>query len=95
MNNEISKTEPRLAWRYWSKAKPRFYVAQLPGRNGADWGYTDKIQGKQWGSETLDAAIPLSPYWQRRFRADCERVGATARFMPAPTTLLSPNLETV
>lgn len=88
MNNEISETEPRLAWRYWSKARPVFYVSQLPGREGADYGYTDRIQGTQRGSETLDAAIPLSPYWQKRFRADCARARTIARFS-------SPNLLTV
>lgn len=76
---EISKTENRIAWRFWSKARPCFYVSQLPTK-GSDWGYTDKRKGVQRGAEFLDAAIELSPYWQRRFAADCRKVGAVARF---------------
>jgi len=47
----------------------RFYVAQLPGDGGKDWGYT----------ENRDHALKLSPYWQRRFNADCRRIGQVAR----------------
>ena len=47
-----------------------FYVASKPGDDGKDWGYhTDPSK-----------AIPLSPYWQRRFAADCRRVNATPHF---------------
>ena len=42
-----------------------FYVSQLPGEGGVDWGY----------SENPSKAIPVSRYWQRRFKADCARVG--------------------
>ncbi len=78
--NEISKTEKRIAWRFWSKAKPIFYVAQIPS-GGSDWGYTDKIHGTSGRHlPTEDYAIALSPYWQRRFAADCRKVGAVARF---------------
>ena len=45
---------------------------QQAGDDGVDWGYhTDPKK-----------AIPLSTYWQRRFAADCRRVGVTARFTP-------------
>ena len=80
MKDEISETEPRLAWRYWSKAMPILYVAQLPGNNGADYGYTEKRKGTLSRGEMLDAAIPLSPYWQKRFKAHCSRMGVVARF---------------
>ena len=60
-----------IASRYWSKAVPLFYVANLKGRVG-DWGYTTDYK----------KAIVLSPYWQRRFTADCRAVGVTARFTP-------------
>jgi hypothetical protein len=46
------------------------YVEQLPGDGGKDWGYTEK-EAK---------AMELSKYWQRRFAADCRRVGTEARF---------------
>ena len=59
-----------IAHRPWSEKTPVFYVANLKGRVG-DWGYTtDAAQ-----------AIHLSPYWQRRFAADCRRVGVTATFI--------------
>ena len=54
----------KIAWRFWSKTAPVWYVDSLPGHGGADWGYTDKAV----------KALPLSPYWQRRFAADCRRV---------------------
>lgn len=82
-DREQSDTEPRIAWRYWSAAKPVFYVSQLPGQGGKDWGYTDKPQGV--GPDKLDRAIPLSPYWQKRFAADCRRAGVEARFMKPAT----------
>lgn len=78
-NHEQSAAEPRIAWRYWSKARPMFYVSQLP-TGGSDWGYTDKPEGA--GPDKLDKAIPLSPYWQKRFAADCRRAGTEARFVP-------------
>ena len=60
-----------IASRYWSKTFPLFYVANLKGRVG-DWGYTTNYK----------QAIVLSPYWQRRFAADCKAVGVTAQFTP-------------
>lgn len=60
----------KLAWRYWSKTVPRFYVAQVPGDDGVDWGYTTDQK----------KALPLTKGWQARFRADCRRVGVAARF---------------
>lgn len=53
------------------------YVAQLPGHGGVDWGYTPHIHGKRG----MDVPIPLSVYWQRRFRRDEERGGRVARFL--------------
>ncbi len=59
------------AYRIWNKATGSiYYVAQLKGKVG-DWGYTsDPSQ-----------AIRLTPYWQRRFAADCKYVGSEARFI--------------
>lgn len=48
----------------------RFYVAQLPGEGGADWGYTTDAR----------KAIALSRYWARRFASDCRRMGSRAIF---------------
>ena len=59
-----------VAWRQWD-ADTRYYVAQLPGEDGVDWGYTTKS----------DTAIILNEYWQKRFAADCRRVGSEARFI--------------
>ena len=72
---------PAIAWRErigplprGRKPDPASYVEAVPGEGGADWGYTG----------SASRAKPLSPYWQRRFRADMERVNARARFIPAP-----------
>jgi hypothetical protein len=62
--------ESAIAWRHWSERTPMLYVAALPGRGGVDWGYT--AEGFK--------ALPLSRYWQRRFAADCARVGSVAQF---------------
>lgn len=51
-----------------------FYVANLKRAVG-DWGYTTRA----------DQAIHLSPYWQRRFAADCSAVGDTATFIEVAT----------
>jgi hypothetical protein len=64
------------------------YVSQLPGEMGKDWGYTTKPEGvlrydaQIDAMRALDAAKPLSVYWQRRFRRDCERVGMTFHALP-------------
>jgi len=60
----------KVAWRLWTR-DVIFYIASLPGHDGADWGYTEKY----------DDAIPLNFYWQRRFEADCRRVGSIAHFV--------------
>jgi hypothetical protein len=59
-----------IAYRYWSKTIPCFYVSDLKDKFG-DWGYTTDIS----------KAIDLSPYWQRRFASDCRAVGVPARFI--------------
>ena len=59
------------AYRMWNKVTNSiYYVAQLKGKVG-DWGYTSDPS----------LAIQLSPYWQRRFAADCRHVGYEARFI--------------
>jgi hypothetical protein len=68
------------AWRFWSENKPVLYVSGLP-RNGSDWAYTDKPNGVICNGLICDKAIELSPYWQRKFAADCRRVGAEPRFV--------------
>jgi hypothetical protein len=42
-----------------------WYVAQLPGDGGVSWGWVT----------TLAKAVPVSPYWVRRFRSDMRHVG--------------------
>ena len=64
----------KIASRYWSPAVPVFYVSDLKGPIG-DWGYTTEYK----------KALPLSPWWQRRFGADCARIGVTPIFCdPVP-----------
>ena len=56
-------------WKTGPQYPKTFYVANLPGDGGKDWGYSEK----------REQAIPLSVYWRRRFEADmgrCNRVGA-------------------
>ena len=67
-----------IGYRQWSKHQT-YYVSALPKKKypNYDWGYTTRIGGK----DGMDKAIDLSPYWQRRFRKDCERVGSKAFFM--------------
>lgn len=59
-----------IAYRFWSKQIPCFYVESVKGPVG-DWGYTTDYR----------KAIDLSPYWQRRFAADCRYCGAQAQFL--------------
>lgn len=62
-----------------------WYVSQLPAkkgskralRDGVGWGYTSKIEG----NNGLDKAIPLTPYWARRFRCETRRAGHYAYFI--------------
>lgn len=49
------------------------WVESVPGDGGVDWGYTGNSA----------AAIPLSPYWQRRFAKAMRDVGDGAVFVPA------------
>lgn len=72
--NEKSK----LAVTHWDGKAP-WYVADLPGCDkdkrsqttpNADWGYT--TDPKQ--------ALPISPYWQRRFKADSARCNRCTHF---------------
>lgn len=74
---------PAYAGRLWN-VKPYlyFYVAQKKGDGGKDWGYTELTPGQP--PDVLDRPILLSPYWQRRFAADCRYVGATPNFYPGP-----------
>lgn len=65
----------KIAYRYWNQNYPIFYVANLKGEVGKDWGYSDKACD----------AVPLSPYWHKRFAADCKRVGVVANFVDIPT----------
>lgn len=60
------------AYTFWNKATGEMYwVAQVKGDGGKDWGYTSHSE----------LAIDLSPYWQRRFAADCRYCGREAQFI--------------
>ncbi len=71
--NPSSESESNaIAGRQWS-IKPYifYYVSELPGEGGVDWGYTTKSE----------QAIVLSPYWQRRFNHDMQAVNTSAKFI--------------
>ncbi len=50
-----------------------WYVSELPGQGGVDWGY----------NKDAKKAIGLSLYWQRRFNADMRCAGSQAHFLEA------------
>jgi hypothetical protein len=61
-----------IGYRIWNPlTKTVFYVAQVKGDGGADWGYTTEPA----------KACHLSPYWVRRFNADCRYCGTVAQFL--------------
>lgn len=61
-----------VAKRHWHR-DAWFYVSEIPGKGGKDWGYT----------AFADKAIPLSTQQARRFRAHCRHVGALVSIVPA------------
>ena len=70
----MSKLDYCLASRVWRQgvcAPITFWVQFRPGDEGKDWGYT----------ENPSAALPLSPYWCRRFASYCRHVNARAKFV--------------
>jgi len=80
MNPRTDKS--RIGVTQMAANQPPWYVADLPGcdkdkRNpttpNSDWGYVTKIE----------QALPLSPYWQRRFQADSRRCGRSVQFYAA------------
>lgn len=50
-----------------------WYVRELPGQGGKDWGWTNDNT----------KAMPISRYWQRRFVADMRYVNRPAYLRPA------------
>jgi hypothetical protein len=71
-NKHGYQVQVHIGIRAWKSVHhPTWYVADLPRHDGltpvsgskSDWGFTDK----------RERAIPLTPYWQRRWRAHCER----------------------
>jgi hypothetical protein len=60
------KTKYFICSRLWKPGRV-FYVREVLGEGGADWGYVDERR----------KARPISTYWARRFIADMQRVGAT------------------
>lgn len=57
--NAEPKVVPAIASRYCAHVDQTWYVRELPGQGGKDYGYVTDIS----------KAVPMSPYWQRRFRA--------------------------
>jgi hypothetical protein len=74
MNPKTEKS--KIALTIFETHLPPWYVSDLPGCDNSkrsastpnsDWGYTTKREN----------ALPLSPYWQRRFASDsrkCKRI---------------------
>ena len=60
-----------IAYRFWSKSCPVFYVESVKGKKG-DWGYTTDSS----------KALALTPEQQKRFNADCQSVGVIPVFIP-------------
>lgn len=61
-----------ILYRQWDTCHV-FYVTEVPGEGGKDWGY----------SQDSRKAIPVSRYWRRRFMADCASVGQTGNAFEA------------
>lgn len=59
-----------IAYRFWSKSCPVFYVQNIKGRKG-DWGYTTDAA----------KALPLTKAQQARFASDCKSAGVAAQFI--------------
>jgi len=57
-----------------------WYVSQLPGHEGVGWGHDPDVK----------KALPLSLYWQRRWKAECDYINRTARFLEVK---LEPSVE--
>lgn len=72
--NEESKTEERIAYRCDLGRGEAWYVSSLPTGGDPDYGYDDKVE----------KALPLTPYWQRRFRKEMERCNRTPHFLQVP-----------
>ena len=73
--NETKQAGNQEEWiggAYYNKSNPHLYwwVAQVPGEEGVDWGFTDKIE----------QARPLNKYYQRRWGKACRDYGVRAFF---------------
>lgn len=68
-----------IAWRNdYDKGGPAWYVSQLPARKGSK---RAKRDGVDWGYEKdRSKAIPLTPYWARRFKSAYFSVGYGPHF---------------
>lgn len=49
-----------------------WYVSDLPGQGGVDWGYDVRPE----------KATVLAPYWQRRFQKHCDDINRRPIFVP-------------
>lgn len=58
----------QIAYRFFSAASKPWYVSEVKGNGGVDWGYTDNI---------LKAVVLNTPQW-RSFAKDMREVGSAA-----------------
>ena len=58
----------QIAYRFWTKNSRPWYVAEVKGDGGADWGYT----------EDMSKAVVLNTNQWRSFAKDMREVGSAA-----------------
>lgn len=61
-------TTRQIAYRFWTPNSPAWYVSDLKGRGGKDWGYSPDIA----------RAIVLNSNQWRSFAKDCREAGGVA-----------------
>jgi hypothetical protein len=62
------------AYYYPNNKSGAWYVSELPGHGGVDWGYTTDAS----------KAVALNDYWWKRFASDRRKCGSVAHCHPAP-----------
>ena len=58
----------QIAYRFWSPKSPAWYVSEVKGNGGVDWGYTTDIT----------KAVVLNINQWKSFAKDCRDVGSVA-----------------
>jgi hypothetical protein len=77
--NTTATEFPVYAYTFHTPTSPPAYVSALPGDGGADWGYTNRIEGNRG----FDKALPLSKFHWQRFAKACRDCNRAAFAIPA------------